>query len=117
VSSSFTAIYDACVLYSYPLRHLLMELALTDLYRARWSDEIHEEWMRNVRANNPAVAEDKLLRTRDLMNAHVRDSLVTGYEGLIPGFNGTEIRYIRLTAWLSGDRVVVSSEETAWVGV
>ncbi len=43
--------------------------------------------MRNVRANNPAVSEEKLLRTRDLMNAHVRDSLVTGYEGLIAGLS------------------------------
>jgi len=37
----FTVIYDACVLYPAPLRDLLMRLALTDLYRARWSDQIH----------------------------------------------------------------------------
>jgi predicted nucleic acid-binding protein len=83
VASTFTAVYDACVLYSYPLRNLLMDLALTDLFRARWSDEIHEEWMRNVCANR-AVPEETLLRTRDLMNAYVRDALVTGYEALIP---------------------------------
>jgi hypothetical protein len=39
----FTVVYDACVLYPAPLRDLLMRLALTDLYRARWSDQIHEE--------------------------------------------------------------------------
>ena len=33
----FTVVYDACVLYPAPLRDLLMRLALTDLYRARWS--------------------------------------------------------------------------------
>lgn len=37
--------------------------------------------------------------------------------GVIRDINGTEIRSIRLTAWLSEDREVVSSEETAWVGV
>lgn len=26
----------------------LMHLALTDLYRARWTDQIHEEWIRNL---------------------------------------------------------------------
>jgi hypothetical protein len=31
-----TVVYDACVLYPAPLRDLLMRLALTDLYRARW---------------------------------------------------------------------------------
>jgi hypothetical protein len=39
--ASFTALYDACVLYPAPLRDLLMQLALTDLYRAKWSDIIH----------------------------------------------------------------------------
>lgn len=33
----FTVLYDACILYPAPLRDLLMRLALTDLYRARWT--------------------------------------------------------------------------------
>lgn len=49
----FTALYDACVLYPAPLRDLLMRLALTDLFRARWTDDIHEEWMRSLLANRP----------------------------------------------------------------
>lgn len=43
MASHFTVIYDACVLYPAPLRDLLMHLALTDLYRARRSNMIHEE--------------------------------------------------------------------------
>ena len=31
-------LYDACVLYPAPLRDLLMRLALTDLFQARWTD-------------------------------------------------------------------------------
>jgi hypothetical protein len=46
MSSNFTVIYDACVLYPAPLRDLLMRLALTDLYRARWTDMTHDEWTR-----------------------------------------------------------------------
>jgi hypothetical protein len=46
--SPITAVLDACVLYPAPLRSLLMYLALTDLFRARWTESIHEEWMRNV---------------------------------------------------------------------
>ena len=41
--ATFTALYDACVLYPAPLRDLLMHLALTDLFRARWTDQIHDE--------------------------------------------------------------------------
>lgn len=82
--SHFTALYDACVLYGAPLRDLLMHLALTDLFRAKWTDEIHEEWMRNLLNDRPDLRREQLERTRDLMNAHVRDCLVIDYEELIP---------------------------------
>src|SRR5438105_4346319 len=46
--ANFTVVYDANVLYPAPLRDLLMRLALTDLFRARWTNDIHDEWIRNV---------------------------------------------------------------------
>ena len=85
--SKFTAIYDACVLYSAPLRDLLMRLALKDLFRARWTDEIHEEWIRNLLENRQDLNREQLVRTRTLMNSHVRDCLVSGYEDLIEGLS------------------------------
>ena len=81
---AFVALYDACVLYPAPLRDLLVELATTGLFRAKWTAEIHDEWIRNVLANSDKVTADKLARTRDLMDTSVRDCLVTGYGGLIP---------------------------------
>jgi predicted nucleic acid-binding protein len=60
-----------------------MRLALTDLFRARWTDQIHDEWIRNVLKDRTDITPDQLERTRSLMNFHVRDSLVTGYETLI----------------------------------
>jgi hypothetical protein len=84
MSSNFTVIYDACVLYPAPLRDLLMRLALTDLYRARWTDMIHDEWTHSVLKQRTDLKAEDLKRTRSLMNAHVRDSLVTGFEHLIP---------------------------------
>ena len=83
--STFTALYDACVLYPAPLRDLLMRLAITDLFRARWTDQIHEEWIRSVLKDRPDLTREQLERTRQLMNSHVRDSLVSGYEDLIDG--------------------------------
>ena len=35
--------YDASVLYSSELRNLLMYLALTGLFRAKWSAAVHEQ--------------------------------------------------------------------------
>lgn len=84
MSSHFAVVYDACVLYPAPLRDLLMHLALSDLFRARWSDLIHDEWTRNLLASRPDLQPAQLNRTRRLMNDHVRDSLVSGFEHLIP---------------------------------
>lgn len=78
-----TALYDACVLYPATLRNLLMWLALADLYQARWTDTIHEEWIRSVLHDRPDLTRAQLERVGDLMNAHVPDCLVTGYEELI----------------------------------
>src|SRR4051812_40819257 len=61
-----------------------MQLALADLFRARWSEEIHDEWTRNVLANRPDIKPESLARCRELMDRHVPDCLVVGYEALIP---------------------------------
>jgi DNA anti-recombination protein RmuC len=71
--ATFTVVYDASVLYPAPLRDLLIQLALTGLFNARWTDEIHNEWMRNVLKNRPDLTLEQLTRTKNLMNASVRD--------------------------------------------
>ena len=56
---------------------------MSDLYRAKWSDAVQEEWIRSVLANRPDLTRAQLERTRELMNSHVRDALVTDFEQLI----------------------------------
>jgi predicted nucleic acid-binding protein len=77
------AIYDACVLYPAPLRDFLIQLALTDLFQAKWSDRIHDEWIRNLLANRPDLKKAQLEKTRQLMNSATRDCLVERYDALI----------------------------------
>lgn len=110
MSSHFTVIYDACVLYPAPLRDLLMRLAMTDLYRARWTDMIHDEWTRNVLKQRPDLRPEDLERTRFLMNAHVRDSLVTGFEHLIPSVElpDHDDRHVVAAAIHSGASLIVT---------
>ena len=64
-----------------------MRLATKDLIQAKWTDMIHEEWIRNVLLNRPDLKRSQLERTRKLMNEHSRDSLVAGFERLIPSLN------------------------------
>jgi predicted nucleic acid-binding protein len=70
------AVLDACVLHPAPLRDLLLRLAMTELYRARWSEAIHDEWMRSILQRRPDLTLGRLERTRRLMDASVPDSLV-----------------------------------------
>lgn len=83
--AAFTALYDANVLYPAELRNLLMHLALIGLFRAKWSMEIHEEWLSNLLNNRSDLTSAQLERTRMLMDKHAVDALVSGYEDLIPG--------------------------------
>lgn len=78
----YAVVYDACVLYPAPLRDILVELAAAHLFRAQWTEKIHEEWIRAVLRKRPEL-ESRLERTKQLMNTVVMDSCVTGYEHLI----------------------------------
>lgn len=82
--TQFTVVYDACVLYPAAPRDFLMHLAITNLFRARWTDRIHEEWIPNVLRDRPDLTARQLARTRQLMDENILDCLVTGYESLIP---------------------------------
>ena len=76
-------LYDACVLYPAPLRDLLMHLAMTGLFRAYWTNDIHAEWIHSVLKKHPHLTREQLQRTRQLMDAYALDCLIEGYEDLI----------------------------------
>ena len=105
-----TAIIDACVLYSAPIRDLVVRLAQAGLLQARWSDEIHEEWMRNLLKNNPRVSRERLGRTRFLMDAAIRDSLVTGHSQLVDSLTlpDPDDRHVLAAAIHSGAGLIVT---------
>jgi len=82
-TSPFTVIYDACVLYPAPLRDLLLRLAGKELFRARWSQQIDEEWKRNLLRNREDLSREQLDRVSRLMEAAIPDALVKGHEQLL----------------------------------
>jgi len=60
-----------------------MHLAICDLYQAKWTNDIHEEWIRNVLKDKPHLKYDQLQGIRSKMNENTRDCLINGYEPLI----------------------------------
>lgn len=85
-SARYTALLDANTLYPMVLRDVLLSLAQSDLYHARWTALIHDEWTRNLAKKRPEIA-DKLTALAELMNRAVPDCLVENFEPLIEGLN------------------------------
>lgn len=112
-SSPFTAVFDACVLYPAPLRDFLMWLSLSGRFRARWTAQIHDEWVRNLLKNRPELDAANLQRTVDLMNQAVPDAMVTGHEELIVGLNlpDPDDRHVLAAAIRCGASVIVTFNE------
>jgi predicted nucleic acid-binding protein len=81
--ANFVALFDACVLYPAQLRDLLLRVALSDAFKARWTDRIHDEWVGSLLRDRPDIPTERLGRTRELMNSAVPDCLVTNYESFI----------------------------------
>jgi PIN domain len=82
--SDRTVLLDSNVLYPAPMRDILLQLAAMDLFCARWTADIHREWIEALLRNEPRRDRTILERTRGLMDQSVRDCLVTGYEAFIP---------------------------------
>lgn len=59
-----------------------MYLALTDLFQAKWTEEIHREWIYNIAKKQPNITKHKLQLVKEKMNMNVRDCLVDGYQKL-----------------------------------
>jgi predicted nucleic acid-binding protein len=77
------AVYDANVLYPAQLRDFLMRLALQEAVRAHWTDQIHEEWMRNVEADYPDISWEDLRHVRELMEKALPGASIDRYEDLV----------------------------------
>jgi hypothetical protein len=86
MQGSFCAFLDASVLYPVSLRSLLMGLTLNGMFQARWSADVHDEWIRAVRRDRPDIPLERLQSVRAAMDRHAEDALVTGYERLIGSF-------------------------------
>ena len=61
MTGAVRAFLDASVLYPVSLRNLLMRLTLNGLFQARWSADVHEEWIRAVPRDRPDLPRQRLL--------------------------------------------------------
>jgi predicted nucleic acid-binding protein len=78
------AVLDACVLYSASLRDFMLRIAKGGLFTPFWSEEIQDEWTRNLLQNRPDMKREKLEHTRRKMDSSFPNGCVRGYESITP---------------------------------
>nr|WP_280527637.1 PIN domain-containing protein [Deinococcus humi] len=74
---------DANVLYPAVLRSYLIDLSLLGVYQAHWTDELQDEWIRNLQLNRSELDEARLRQTQGLMDRALPEARITGHEPLI----------------------------------
>lgn len=74
-ANRFTVTLDASVLFPNMKRDLLLRFYEADLYRAQWTEEIQQEWLRNALAKYPDNAAG-LLRADRLMREHFESAWI-----------------------------------------
>lgn len=105
-------VYDACILYPFSLRNVVVQCAVDRLVHARWTDDIHEEWMENLLRKHPGLARERLRRTRDLMERAVPGALVTGHRRWLASISVRDggDRHVVAAAIEAGARAIVSAD-------
>jgi hypothetical protein len=108
--TNFTVVYDASVLYPAPLRDVLMWVAIKGLVRAKWTDEIQDEWLRNLLERRADLDEQRLRRTQRLMNRALPDARVSGHEVLIDALElpDPDDRHVLAAAIRAGAQTIVT---------
>jgi predicted nucleic acid-binding protein len=76
-------ICDANVFYSIVTTDLVLSLGVAELFRPRWTRQIHAEWMRALLANRPDLDPAKIELRRKQMDEAIDDCLIERYEELI----------------------------------
>lgn len=111
--STFTAFFDSNVFFGARLRSLVVEMAQSGLFRARWSEDVHREWMDAVAANRRGIDLQALARVKSQMNAAVLDCVTTDYQCLVGSLTlpDPEDRHVLAAAIVARASVIVTFNE------
>ena len=103
-------LFDACILYPFHLRNVVVQVAVDGLIQARWTDQIHDEWIGNLIVNVPTIPFERMQITRRMMNDALPGATVTNYEHHIPNITLPDAgdRHVVAAAIASGASIVLT---------
>ena len=109
-SKNYCATLDACVLYPAPLRDLLLSFAQAGLFSPKWSEQIQDEWTRNLLKRRTDLKRHHLNPSIEAMNHAFPDADVKGYIHLIQQLHlpDSQDRHVLAAAIQSRSDVIVT---------
>ncbi|MET0636901.1 MAG: PIN domain-containing protein [Chitinophagaceae bacterium] len=111
--SGLIVILDANVLYPASVRSFLLFIASEGLFEPKWTDAIHEEWIKNLLEKRKDITRANLEIVKSAMNAAFPDSTISGYEHLIQDLDlpDPNDRHVVAAARTSGVNLIVTNNK------
>jgi predicted nucleic acid-binding protein len=109
VANPFVVLLDANVLFPFRVRDVLLTFAHEGLFRARFTDDILDEWTRNLIRLKPHL--ETSVRQQEAMIREVFDEcFVTGYGPIIPSLDLPDLgdRHVLAAAIRASAQVIVT---------
>lgn len=109
VSAIPIVVYDACVLYSAFIRDVLLRIGLANIVTCHWTDEIQEEWTRNLLLQRPDLGSTKISEIRSKMEGAFPLAKVQNYQKHVPTLtNNEKDRHVLAAAIEAGASQIVT---------
>ena len=111
ITAPFKVVLDACVLYPFTIRDVLLEAAASAFYQVYWSETILDEALRNL-IKDGRMTEEQTAKLSATMRRAFPEAQVTDYESLIPSMrNDKKDRHVVAAAVKAGAQVIVTSNK------
>lgn len=109
IPAPFKVVLDACVLYPFTVRDVLLQAAAQGFYQVYWSEMILDEALRNL-ISDGRMTEDDAAKLVAVMARAFPEAQVTDHEALIPSMrNDEKDRHVAAAAVKAGAQVIVTS--------
>jgi predicted nucleic acid-binding protein len=95
----------------------MLALARAEIFQARWSEDIHEEWMRALPERLPKITKENVQKIREHIDGTVPDCLVGNYRPLVAGLElpDPNDRHVLAAAIRCGAQVIVTCDTADFV--
>jgi predicted nucleic acid-binding protein len=111
IPAPFRVVLDACVLYPFTIRDVLLQAAASELYQVYWSETILDEALRNL-VEDGRMSEENAAKLLATMRRAFPEAQVIDYESLIASMrNDEKDRHVVAAAVKAGAQVIVTSNK------